>query len=379
MGRGASTSTGERVLLIGDYPPPMGGIAVHVQQLHRALVARGVTCRVLNIGKGRAEAEGVIHGHGYARYTRELLRHAKDGWLLHFHTSGNNPKAWTVAMSVAVAGQMFGTPSVITVHSGLVPQKFPVDAALRRRAQVALVGYTHVVTVSDPVKEALIDIGLSPDRVSMFPAFCATEVKPGAPTEALLAARARRRPLIAAAHHPSPVYGRKLVMKAVAQLAPHFPDLGLALFGPGTGSPEYLADAEKYGVGHLLEDLGELDHPRALAVISRADVFVRPTTADGDSVSVREALALAVPCVATDVAYRPPGTLVCKGGDAKDLAEKIRTALTASPAPVPQPDAAEYMHGLYAKLWSPKRKHAARSSPSPRLPAGTAAAPQIVP
>ncbi len=341
---------GNKVLLIGDYPPPMGGIAVHVQQLQRALVRRGMTCRVLNIGKGDAQADGVIRGQGYGRYMKALLRHAAEGWLLHLHTSGNNPKAWTVAASVAVAGQMFGATSVVTVHSGLLPQRLPENASLRRRAQVALKGFTHVVAVSEPVKATLEALGVKPQRLSMFPAFCASEVLPGEAPSCLQEARARRRPLLAAAHHPSPVYGRALVMEALSLLAPKFPDVGLALFGPGTGSAEYRADAERFGVAALLEDLGELQHAQALAVISKADVFVRPTTADGDSVSVREALALAVPCVATDVAYRPPGTLVARGADAQDLAEKIRLALSAQVAPVPQPDAAAFFEALYGTL-----------------------------
>ena len=350
-----------RVLLIGDYPPPMGGIAVHVQQLHRALVRRGVTCRVLNIGKGDAQGDGIISGKGYGRYMKELLRHAADGWLLHLHTSGNNPKAWTVAASVALAGQMFGATTVVTVHSGLLPQRVPNNASLRRRAQVALVGFNHVVAVSDPVKATLVDLGVKPERLSMFPAFCASEVLPGDPPEGIREARARRRPLLAAAHHPSPVYGRALVMEALSLLAPKFPDIGLALFGPGTGSAEYRADAERFGVAALLEDLGELQHAQALSVIARADVFVRPTTADGDSVSVREALAMAVPCVATDVAYRPPGTIVARGGDAQDLADKIRLALSAQVAPVVQPDAAAFFEELYGKFWMPRKKTAAQA------------------
>lgn len=359
---GHSESPG--ILLIGDYPPPMGGIAVHVQQLHRAFSRLGIQCRVLDIGKGGNAGEGIIDGHRYGTYARELFRYAAAGWTLHFHTSGNNPKAWTVALSVALTGQLFRTPTVITVHSGLVPQLFPNRADMRRRAQRALRGYTHVVTVSDAVKETLLELGVRPSRISMFPAFCASEVRPGEPSEALLAARARRRPLLAAPHHPSPVYGRMLVMEAVAKLKDQFPDVGLALFGPGTGSAEYLEDAHRFGVTDLLEDLGEVEHASALSIISKADVFVRPTTADGDSVSVREALALGVPCVATDVALRPAGTIVCRAGDAGDLAQKIATAITERPEPTAQPDCVRYLRDLYAQL-SANRKPRRLRIPAP--------------
>ena len=42
-----------RVLLVGDYPPPYGGIAVHLQHLTRTLPQEGIACRVLNIGPNR--------------------------------------------------------------------------------------------------------------------------------------------------------------------------------------------------------------------------------------------------------------------------------------------------------------------------------------
>jgi glycosyltransferase involved in cell wall biosynthesis len=82
-----------------------------------------------------------------------------------------------------------------------------------------------------------------------------------------------------------------------------------------------------------LHDFGELDHSSALGLISRCDAFLRPTTADGDSLSVREALYLGTRCVASDVSARPPGTVLFRAGDCQDLAEKIARALT-EPSPL---------------------------------------------
>ncbi|HYX90065.1 MAG TPA: glycosyltransferase family 4 protein [Myxococcaceae bacterium] len=337
------------MLLIGDYPPPMGGIAVHVQQLHQAFRRAGMQCHVLNIGKGGQPDPGVIDGRGYANFSRHLVQNAAQGRLLHFHTGGNSPKAWTVAMAVAAAGQLFRAPTALTVHSGEIPDLFSQDAALRRRAQLALRGYAHVIAVSEAVRESLMALGLPGDRVSMHPAFCASEVHPGDPREALAAIRARRHPLLSFAHNTSPVYGRELMFQALARLATRHPRIGLAVFGPGTASAELRADAERFGVTSFLEDLGELSNEQALAVIHASDAFVRPTRADGDSVSVREALTLGVPVVATDVAQRPPGTIVCREGSAEDLAGKVEQALADRPAPTPQPDCAAFLVDLYRR------------------------------
>jgi glycogen(starch) synthase len=344
---------GTGVLLIGDYPPPMGGISVHVQQLHRGFRQLGLHCRVLDVGKRGRPDPGVIDGRGYQNFARHLFGHAANGWLLHFHTSGNNPKAWAVALGVAVAGQVFRTPTVITLHSGLLPHLFQRSPALRRKARLALLGYGHVVAVSSAIHQAVLDLGLREERVSMYPAFCAPEVRPGEAPKGLASVRARRDPLLAVAHHPSPVYGRKLMFEALANIARLHPRVGLAIFGAGTGSPEFLADGERFGVVHLLEDFGELSNEQTLEVIRSSDVFIRPTSADGDSVSVREALALCVPVVATDAALRPPGTIVCRAGNAEDLARKVEWALEHPPAPAPQPDSVAFLSDIYRRLRAP--------------------------
>jgi glycosyltransferase involved in cell wall biosynthesis len=308
---------------------------------------------VLDIGKRVRPDPGVIDGRGYKNFARQLFGHAARGWLLHFHTSGNNPKAWAVATCVAVAGQLARTPTAITLHSGLLPHLLARSPALRAQAQVALVGYTHVIAVSPAIHRAVLELGLREERASLYPAFCAPEVRAGEPPLLLEAVRARRRPLLAMAHHPSPVYGRKLMFEALATLARRHPRVGLALLGAGTRSPELLADAERLGVTHLLEDFGELPNEQTLAVIRASDAFIRPTAADGDSVSVREALALGVPVVATDVALRPPGTIVCRAGRADDLAEKVEWALEKRPLAVPQPDSVAYLADVYRRLWTP--------------------------
>jgi glycosyltransferase involved in cell wall biosynthesis len=73
--------------------------------------------------------------------------------------------------------------------------------------------------------------------------------------------------------------------------------------------------------------LGDVNHSACLALISACDVFLRPTLEDGDSISVREALALGVPVVASRAGARPAGAILFQPGDAEDLLAKIDLAL----------------------------------------------------
>lgn len=339
-----------KILLMGDYPPPHGGVAVHVQQLHQGLLKAGADVRVLDVGKGpRAKAKGVTAVRGTVELVGLLTHLSSEGWLLHLHISGNNSRSFLLA-AAATLGLQPTAPKVITLHSGLLPGFLASSSGLRVLAQAALARYERVIAVSDEVRRALRGLGLPDRQLAMHPAFCASAVRPEPLWPELAAALRRRAPLIAYAHHPSPVYGRVPMFRALAMLADRFPDLGLAAFGPGTDSEAFWADARLAGVEALVDNLGELPHPQALAVMQRAQVFVRPTSADGDALTVREARALGVPCVASDAALRPEGTLLFRTGDVVDLAEKVIQALEQPPESADGPDAIPFLLDLYRRV-----------------------------
>jgi glycosyltransferase involved in cell wall biosynthesis len=58
----------------------------------------------------------------------------------------------------------------------------------------------------------------------------------------------------------------------------------------------------------------------------RSHVFVRGTLEDGDSMSVREALALGIPVVASRVGSRPAGAILFPSGDVDEMVSKIDLA-----------------------------------------------------
>lgn len=341
-----------RVVLVGDYPPPFGGVAIHVQQVHQLLRHAGIEARVLDIGKEARPAPDVLPTRSAAQLIRQVAKHSSSGTVVHLHTSGNNPKSWLVAAAVGSVARPLGSRCVITLHSGLLPSFLAAHRSRQRFARVALGAYDAIVAVSPAVQAALVEAGIPKRKIRCCPAFCASEVKAGAPPERFAEVRARRSTLLAMAHHPSPVYGRRLMFEALARLAEHRPGLGLAVFGPGTKEEAFAADAKATGVEGLLEDFGNLEHDQALALIAGSDAFVRPTTADGDAISVREALALGVACVASDAAVRPRGTYLFRTGDAPSLEAALSEALRDGPRPAETLDAGPVLLSLYRELTS---------------------------
>jgi hypothetical protein len=301
-----------KVLLVGDFPPPNGGVATHVAELRRMLRERGARCEVLDIGKGQLPAEGVIPAGGPVRFSGLLASSAARGFCIHVHTGGDSPKSWMLASLCAAAGRLSARRAILTLHSGLLPLWLSRSPARRRVARAVGEQFGTVIAVSPALRTALEASGLT--NLEVLPAFSGRFLQPGAAPPGLPALRASARPLFCAMAVTSrPVYGLEVLMRAFAKVRSNLPAAALAMYGPGT---EALRDPGVHG-------FGELHRPQALALISTSDVFLRPTLADGDSVSVREALGLGRPVIATDVGHRPTGVRLVPPGDAAALAQAM--------------------------------------------------------
>ena len=96
-------------------------------------------------------------------------------------------------------------------------------------------------------------------------------------------------------------------------------------------APTTLAEAIALLQRHGLEDnvylAGDLNHELCLELMARSDAYVRPTYRDGDSISVREAISLGVPVVASNVGTRPEGTLLFPAGNVDGLMQQLNHLL----------------------------------------------------
>ena len=68
-----------------------------------------------------------------------------------------------------------------------------------------------------------------------------------------------------------------------------------------------------------------MPHEITLRLIERADILLRTTRYDGDAISVREALFLDTPVIATDNGMRPNGVKLIPVGDRAELETAIDT------------------------------------------------------
>ena len=121
-----------------------------------------------------------------------------------------------------------------------------------------------------------------------------------------------------------------------------FPDAGLVVIGGGgslEGDLRALLAADPAGEHVLM--CGDVPHADTLRILAASDACLRTTLYDGDSVSVREALQLGVPVIASDNGMRPAGVHLIPRSDSSALIQAIEAVLSGRNRHTPPVLAAE--------------------------------------
>jgi glycogen(starch) synthase len=289
----------------------------------------GLQSNVLNIDPRAPASSTYIKISGAADLVRKLFRHVCDDWSLNVHTNGHNPKSWLVALICGIAAQV-GPSATLTLHSGGVFAYLNSGSEWRRLiARMACLMYSQVVCVNGEIFRAITELGIPRDRLEIAPAFLPIETPNVNIPHEVENWLQRHSPVLSTAMFFRPEYGFELLVAALSELRNTYPAMGCVVMGGGESRDEALASVRQAGLSETMLMTGDVDHELCLALMARSDVFVRPTFMDGDSISVREALALGVPVVASDVGTRPDGTLLFQAGNLPGLVEQLQIAITA--------------------------------------------------
>lgn len=355
----AELGVGVKVLLVGPYPPPFGGISATIHDLRQFLLTQpSVDVQVLNIGEGRTiPSEDYLSAKGPVSFILTLLQFARRGYLIHLETNGHNQKSWLTAFACAVVGLFYGRKTIIAFGSGMLPGYLKQCNVANRLIATATVKWAGcLIGRNDEMVTALRSVGGAPHKIMVVPGFVGFlgQVPQPLPQEITEFCRLHD-PVFGAAVTTSPEYGIPLALQALGRIHQVYSKAGLILFGVGPEVAETLRDLAPVREHVLLA--GVLPPNVARGVMSVLNVFLRPTYFDGDSVSVREALALGIPVVASATGMRPASVVTFRVGDCDDLYMKIlevvkrfSIGLTREPFQGEEHGSAKILLGLYQRM-----------------------------
>jgi len=328
----------EDVVLIGPVAPPAGGVASSVAALAAALERRGAAVTVVDPGRNRA------------RLVATLLHASATRAVVHLHLCGHNRSSYYLLAATRLLAGL--SPVIVTLHSGILPQYLDgLSSTARRTLRALLLTADKIACVSPANAEAVVELGLPRSKVLVASPFIGEGLAGAEPSSP----RPEGDIVVSVMAAPGPIYGLDLVRDAFPEVVAARPQARLIVFGTGGADRALAEELSARGLGDRVNALGELPHASVLEVLRASDVFLRPTRADGDSMCVREALAVGCRVVASDAAARPPGTVIFPAGDAALFAASVDRALAEPRHSARGDDGLATLVTLYQELgWEPR-------------------------
>ena len=324
-----------RVLQLGPWPPPFGGVQTHLVALRRRMDQAGVPNQVVNITSApESGAPGVHYPRSAAALLRTLVSLPAD--ILHLHLGGH--LSGRVLALAAACTSLPGRRRILTFHSGGYPSSPAGQSAAPRtlRGRV-LRRFDRIIVVNRELEQLFVRFGCDPRRIRVIlphphPDRAAAEREELEPR--LESFRKDHEPLLVSVNLLEQEYDIPLQIESLAALREVQPRAGLVVVGSGSLDAELRRVVASSPVADHVLVAGDVAHDQTLALILRAGALLRTTRFDGDSISVREALALGTPVVATDTGMRPEGCHLFPAGSVSGLVAGVRDALAAArPAP----------------------------------------------
>jgi glycosyltransferase involved in cell wall biosynthesis len=311
-----------KVLQLGPYPPPHGGVQTNLVAIREYLLGNGDGCLAINLTRFRKpDADGVYYPGSAAGLVWLMLQLRAD--IVHLHFGGDLTArllglAWLTSL-------LPGRKVVLTFHSGGYPRSPAGQTAgpwtLRGLILRRLDG---LIAVNAEIAALYRKFGVRPERIRTILPFAVKPPSPALP----LPKRARS---FLAAHKPvlltvgllEPEYDLPLQIDAMEDILRRFPGAGLIIAGAGSMEEELRnrIAAKSYAEHVLL--YGDMPHAATLRVMLECEALLRTTLYDGDSVSVREALYVGTPVIASDNGMRPAGVRLIPASNREKLRDAI--------------------------------------------------------
>ena len=340
------------VLQLGPYPPPHGGVQTNLVAIRDHLRGHGMRAPVINLTRHRRpDADDVFYPKTGMQVLRLLLTVPAD--VIHLHFGGRlTPRLLALCL---LATLIPGRRTVLTFHSGGYPgserqdpRPFSLRGFVFRRLDA-------IIAVNAEIASLFHRFGVPTSRIHLICPYAPVVVRDEGPLpDAIERFRATHTPLLTTVGLLEPEYDLGLQIRALGTLRRSFPNAGLLVIGSGSLETELRALRAADPAGEHVLMCGDVAHADTVRVLAGSDVFLRTTLYDGDSVSVREALQLGVPVIATDNGMRPAGVNLMPRSDSAALIQAIQSVLAGQnqhkPAASVEEGALDEVLDLYRRL-----------------------------
>jgi glycosyltransferase involved in cell wall biosynthesis len=354
-----------KIAIVGIYPPPYGGVGIHIKRLVAAIEKTDLDYVFFNSGQTIIERPRTINSkRSLLKFVIFLL--TANYTVIHSHTG-----RWPIRVLIGLISLLRRKKVLFTAHSYAFCQEFLIGNFIRRFLVKYVLRKSYVIAVNPTIRDEVIKMGVPEKNCWVVPAFIPPpqEVpEDDIPIEVQKFCH-DKTPLLCACgawvrKNGVSTYGLEMFLPMMEDVLQKYPQAGLIVYMGGmlSSNPEInefqLLQQKLKSSPWKNRVLFYESKQEFYPILNVADVFLRPTFTDGDAVSVREALSLNVPVVASQTHARPQGAQLFEIGNQSAFNHCVLDVLNNIDTYKKQlqqqthPNSAEQVIGIYKTLLS---------------------------
>lgn len=313
----------KKILLCGPIPPPLGGVAVHVQRVTVLLKKQHNEIYLFDATHYKNPLRR------WLVFLQTIIVHRPDE--LHYHTLYHNSIEWLLV----IIGKWFINYTLLLIDHDCRDlykrsrwTKYLFNTTMRYVDQQVIMGtkvqesyYANNIALAK--KNSLDTPFLSPDLaqeraiLADYPPELFIFIEQHKP---LIAVNAFRLVLL----DSKDLYGIDQALCLLLTLRTHYDSAGLIIALATRGDEQYFAELQRYIIKNdLINAVFFLEGQQQLwPLLKKVDLFIRPTLSDNYGISIAEALYCQTPALASNVCERPAGTYLYQTGNVDHLTQQ---------------------------------------------------------
>lgn len=325
-----------KVLFIGSYPPPYGGVTIHIKRLTEFLLNLDNNIIILDIVNRDFKKLGrnVYQIPLRIKHVKPIIQSFLTADIVHIHTSGYG-KYWRETLLI-ILSKLSDNKVVITIHGGFFPEYVSKSSVASIYCLKFCFKYSNKIVFVNDLQKNAVKKYISPKEINKFeviPAYLPVGKSNRTNNDLIrdVVENGNKFSNVLMMGNWLELYGFDVFISAVKKLIDHGVNIKAYILVHISSEPDLNYKKE---IESLIESLNLRDNVNIIpetddisSVYRAIDLFVRPTHTDGDSMSVREALSVGVPVIASDVCERPNGVVLFRDKDPDDLAQKLQYML----------------------------------------------------
>ena len=330
-----------KINLIGPFPPPYGGISVHIKRLYEKLKGSNVEAKIYCTNKLNIKNQDIKYSNLKNTILKCIFFNKNE--VVHIHNSG-----WKVRGLISLIGFLFNKKIIMTIHGVSLEEEYNTLNKIEKNIYKFLLNkISYMIVVNPQIKEWCIENGILNNKISVIPAYINPVInekdylKIDKEVWDFIENSKNRNEKIITGNgnirffNNEDLYGLDLLIELIYLLKKdnYKVSLVFALLGYETQTKE-----ERDYFENLLEKIQEYQIEENIfiykvkdteyyPILDKTDIFIRPTNTDGDAVSLREAIYFRKSNITSDIVKRPEGTIIFKTRDIKNLLKKTKLVL----------------------------------------------------